>query len=213
VLRPAAGIDCVSVLALTVADGQVLAGMEGPTRRSYSAFVAGPARSVRRTARGIRARRFAACGLWAASTGPPRKSKHSATRGLPVDFAPLHAGRELLYAPGGRAPCGRAAADGRDPAALDATVFKSSPARTSSAPPTPSARSTFCATPSANTPRCGKQVDLLSGATAPRTRTHPTSDADPLARMRCWHLHQLRQLLGWSARAAGPARRSRVPFA
>jgi len=95
----------------------------------------------------------------------------------------------------------RAAADGRDPAALDATVSGHRPrARVHATDGLP--RAVVLRDAHATTAACatGRPAD---GATGRRTRPTPTSTRPLGAECAAGTLHQLRHLLGWSALARG----------
>jgi allophanate hydrolase len=163
VLPACRSIDCVSVLALTVADAaQVLAVMEGPDPAdAYSVFVAGPAQFGAGALRvGIpREPVFGGdAGYAAAFDKAVAQLEALGHRAVPLDFAPLHAVAELLY--GGpwvaeRHAVAQPLMDTRPRSTPPCSRSLTAP--TNSAPPTPSVRSTCCATRSATPPRCGSR--------------------------------------------------------
>ena len=221
VLPACRSIDCVSVLALTVADAaQVLAVMEGPDPAdAYSAFVAGPARFGAGALRvGIpRAPVFGGdAGYAAAFDRAVAQLEALGHRAVPVDFAPLHAVAELLY--GGPWVAERHAVAqplmDRDPTALDATVFKVI-ARAHEFSATDAFRAQYVLRDAQrDTAALWQEVDLLMVPTAPAHPTHADIDADPLgANALLGTYTNFVNLLGWSALAlpAGFADRG-LPF-
>jgi allophanate hydrolase len=206
-------IDCVSVLALTVADAaQVLAIMEGPDPAdAYSAFRLGAAwpKAALRVgvptlpifgADGAPDRLgYAACHEKAVAR--LRALGHSV---VPLDFTPLLAVARLLY--GGPWVAERHAVLQalleRDPNAIDATVRRVVEAATSF-----SATDTFRAQyllreAQRDSAALWDQVDLLMVPTAPTHPTHAEIDADPLgANARLGTYTNFVNLLGWCALA------------
>jgi allophanate hydrolase len=209
VLPACRSIDCVSVLALTVADAaQVLAVMEGPDPAdAYSAFVAGPAQLAASALRvGIpRAPVFGGdAGYAAAFEQAVVELEALGHDAVPVDFAPLHGVAELLY--GGPWVAERHAVTqplmDRDPAALDATVFKVI-ARAREFSATDAFRAQYVLREAQrDSAALWRQVDMLMVPTAPAHPTHSDIDADPLgANALLGTYTNFVNLLGWSALA------------
>jgi allophanate hydrolase len=208
VLPACRSIDCVSVLALTVADAaQVLAVIEGPDADdAYSAFVAGPARFGAALRVGIpRAPVFGGdAGYAAAFEQAVAQLEALGHRAVPVDFAPLHAVAELLY--GGPWVAERHAVvqplTDRDPAAVDATVFKVID-RAHEFSATDAFRAQYVLRDAQrDTAALWHQVDVLMVPTAPAHPTHADVDADPLgANALLGTYTNFVNLLGWCALA------------
>jgi allophanate hydrolase len=203
-------IDCVSVLALTVADAaQVLAVIEGPDAAdSYSVFRlgAGKPKSVLRVGIPI-APIFSGSGV--APTGYSaafeKAVAHLGSLGhsvVPIDFAPLLTVARLLY--GGPWVAERhSVVQGlleRDPKAIDPTVRQVIEAAKSF-----SATDTFRAQYLLSDARrdadgLWQQVDLLMVPTAPAHPKHVEIDADPLgANALLGTYTNFVNLLGWCA--------------
>jgi allophanate hydrolase len=209
VLPACRSIDCVSVLALTVADAaQVLAVMEGPDPAdAYSVFVAGPAQFGAGALRvGIpREPVFGGdAGYAAAFDKAVAQLKALGHRAVPLDFAPLHAVAELLY--GGPWVAERHAVAqplmDTDPTALDATVFKVID-RAHEFSATDAFRAQYVLRDAQrDTAALWQQVDVLMVPTAPAHPTHADIDADPLgANALLGTYTNFVNLLGWSALA------------
>jgi allophanate hydrolase len=186
VLPACRSIDCVSVLALSVADAaQVLTVIEGPDAAdAYSAFAAGPARFGAALRVGVpRAPVIAGdVGYAAAFDKAVAQLEALGHRVVPVDFAPLHAVAELLY--GGpwvaeRHAVVQALMD-RDPSALDATVLKVI-ARANEFSATDTFRAQYALRDAQrDNAALWQQVDVLMVPTAPTHPTHAAIDFDPL---------------------------------
>jgi allophanate hydrolase len=220
VLPACRSIDCVSVLALTVADAaEVLALIEGPDAAdAYSAFHVGPARPKTAMRIGVPAApQFGAAGIEGSAAsgaddiGYAAAFEHAAARlrslghtVVPLDFAPLLAVATLLY--GGPWVAERHAVVQellqRDPAAIDATVRAVIDAAN-----TFSATDTFRAQyrlreAQRDTAAIWQQVDLLMVPTAPTHPLHTDIDADPIgANARLGTYTNFVNLLGWCALA------------
>jgi len=208
VLPACRSIDCVSVLALTVADAaQVLAVIEGAdTADAYSAFVAGPARLSAALRVGVPREPLTAgdIGYAAAFDRAVAQLEALGHRVVPIAFAPLHAVAELLY--GGPWVAERHAVVqtllDRDPTALDPTVRRViERAREFSATDTFRAQYALREAQRDST-ALWQQVDLLMVPTAPTHPTHAAIDFDPLgANALLGTYTNFVNLLGWCALA------------
>jgi len=208
VLPACRSIDCVSVLALTVADAaQVLAIIEGPDEAdAYSAFAAGPARFGAALRVGIPRAPIVAGDIGYATAFDKAVAQIEALghRALPLDFAPLHAVADLLY--GGPWVAERHAVVQalmeRDPSALDPTVLQViARAREFSATDAFRAQYTLRAAQRDNA-AVWQQVDVLMVPTAPTHPTHAAIDFDPLgANALLGTYTNFVNLLGWCALA------------
>jgi allophanate hydrolase len=205
-------IDCVSVLALTVADAaQVLAAMEGPDAAdAYSAFRVGAAWPKPALRVGVpMAPVFGGAHGDEAGYAPAFEQAVAQARALghsvvPIDFTPLLAVARLLY--GGPWVAERHAVVqalmSRDPTAIDATVRRVIEVATGF-----SATDAFRAQyrlreAQRDTAALWQQVDLLMVPTAPTHPTHADVDADPLgANARLGTYTNFVNLLGWCALA------------
>ena len=205
-------IDCVSVLALTVADAaQVLAVIEGPDATdAYSAFRLGAARPKAVLRVGVPVNPvFGDDAADDVGYAPAFEQAMAQVRALghtvvPLDFAPLLAVARLLY--GGPWVAERHAVVQalleRDPAAIDPTVRRVIEAATSF-----SATDAFRAQyrlreAQRDTAAVWQQVDLLMVPTAPTHPKHTDIDADPLgANARLGTYTNFVNLLGWCALA------------
>ena len=220
VLPACRSIDCVSVLALTVADAaQVLALIEGPDAAdAYSAFTAGPARfgAVLRVGIPRAPVLVGDIGYAAALERAVAQLEALGHRVVPIDFAPLHAVAELLY--GGPWVAERHAVVQalmeRDPAALDATVLRVIE-RAVEFSATDAFRAQYTLREAQrDSAALWQQVDVLMVPTAPTHPTHADIDADPLgANALLGTYTNFVNLLGWCAFAlpAGFADRG-LPF-
>ena len=221
VLPACRSIDCVSVLALSVADAaQVLAIIEGPDAAdAYSAFVPGPARfGVKALRVGIPRTPVLAgdIGYAAAFAQAVAQLEAAGHQVVPIDFAPLHAVAELLY--GGPWVAERHAVVQslmeRDPGALDATVRRVIE-RAAEFSATDAFRAQYrLRAAQRDSAALWQQVDLLMVPTAPTHPTHTDIDADPLgANALLGTYTNFVNLLGWCALAL-PASllRSGLPF-
>jgi allophanate hydrolase len=209
-------IDCVSVLALTVADAaEVLALIEGPDAAdAYSAFHLGAAWPKAAMRIGVPAAAelggAGAEGI-AEDIGYAAAFEQAAARlralghtAVPLDFAPLHAVAKLLY--GGPWVAERHAVVQellqRDPAAIDATVRQViEAAHTFSA--TDAFRAQYALREAQrDSAAIWQQVDALMVPTAPTHPRHTDIDADPLgANARLGIYTNFVNLLGWCALA------------
>jgi len=208
VLPACRSIDCVSVLALSVADAaQVLAVIEGPDAAdAYSAFAPGLARFAATLRVGVPRQPALAgdIGYAAAFDRAVAQLEAAGHRVVPIDFAPLHAVAELLY--GGPWVAERHAAVqalmDRDPAALDPTVRRViERAREFSA--TDTFRAQYALREAQrDSAALWQQVDLLMVPTAPTHPTHAAIDVDPLgANALLGTYTNFVNLLGWCALA------------
>ncbi|MEP6875650.1 MAG: allophanate hydrolase [Burkholderiales bacterium] len=208
VLPACRSIDCVSVLALSVADAaHVLAVIEGPDPAdAYSAFAAGPARFGASLRVGIPRQPVTAgdIGYAAAFDRAVAQLEALGHRAVPIDFAPLHAVAELLYSGpwvAERHAVVQALME-HDPAALDATVL-----RVISRADEFNATDTFRAQyvlreAQRDNAALWQQVDLLMVPTAPTHPTHAAIDFDPLgANSLLGTYTNFVNLLGWCALA------------
>jgi allophanate hydrolase len=201
-------VDCVSVLALTVADAAaVLALIEGPDPHdAYSAFRLGPAQPGATLRIGVPVTPifggdagYAPC--FEQALAQARTLGHMI---VPIDFAPLLAVAKLLY--GGPWVAERHTVVqellARDPDALDATVRAVIEAAHRF-----SATDTFRAQymlreAQRDSAALWQQLDLLMVPTAPAHPTHADIDADPLAgNARLGIYTNFVNLLGWCALA------------
>jgi len=225
VLPACRSIDCVSVLALTVADAaQVLALIEGADAAdAYSAFRSGAARFGAVLRVGIPrapvlgdATGNDTIGYGAAFARAVAQIEALGHRAVPIDFAPLHAVAELLY--GGPWVAERHAVVqpllARDPGALDPTVRRVIE-RAAEFSATDAFRAQYVLRDAQrDSAALWQQVDLLMVPTAPTHPTHADIDADPLgANARLGTYTNFVNLLGWCALAlpAGFAARG-LPF-
>jgi allophanate hydrolase len=201
-------IDCVSVFALTAADAaSVLAVMEGADPAdSYSAFSAGPAQLGKALRIGIPSQ---AIFSGDAGYGPAFEEAVAHVQSLghsvvALDFAPLHAVAELLYA-GPWVAERHAVVEGllaRDPDAIDANVRTViAAARTYSA--TDAFRGLYTLRAAQrDTKAIWNEVDLLMVPTAPGHPRHVEVDAEPLlANAQLGTYTNFVNLLGWCALA------------
>lgn len=208
VLPACRSIDCIAVLALTVADAaEVLAVIEGPDAGdAYSAFRPGPARFGPRLRVGVPAASpidgdVAYAGGFARAVAQLRALGHEV---VAIDVEPLFAVARLLY--GGPWVAERHAvveALLRDtPAALDPvvrTVIEA--AHRFSATDTFRAQYELRAA-QRDTADLWQQVDLLMVPTAPRHPTHAEVDADPIGvNAQLGTYTNFVNLLGWCALA------------
>jgi allophanate hydrolase len=208
VLPACRSIDCVSVLALSVADAaQVLAVIEGPDATdAYSAFVAGPARFAPALRVGIPRQPVLAgdIGYAAAFDRAVAQLEAAGHRVVPIDFAPLHAVAELLY--GGPWVAERHAVVqplmDRDPSLLDAAV-RQVIARADEFSATDAFRAQYALREAQrDSAALWQQVDLLMVPTAPTHPTHAAIDFDPLgANALLGTYTNFVNLLGWCALA------------
>ena len=208
VLPACRSIDCVSVLALSVADAaQVLAVIEGPDAAdAYSAFAAGPARFAATLRVGIPRQPVLAgdIGYAAAFNRAVAQLEAAGHRVVPIDFAPLHAVAELLY--GGPWVAERHAVVqplmDRDPGALDDTV-RQVIARADEFSATDAFRAQYALREAQrDSAALWQQVDLLMVPTAPTHPTHAAIDFDPLgANALLGTYTNFVNLLGWCALA------------
>ena len=209
VLPACRSIDCVSVLALSVADAaQVLALIEGPDAAdAYSAFVPGPARFGVTTLRvGVPRTPVLAgdIGYAAAFEQAVAQLDAAGHQVVPIDFAPLHAVAELLY--GGPWVAERHAVVqtlmARDPGALDATVRRVIE-RAAEFSATDAFRAQYrLREAQRDSAALWQQVDLLMVPTTPTHPTHADIDADPLgANALLGTYTNFVNLLGWCALA------------
>jgi allophanate hydrolase len=208
VLPACRSIDCVSVLALSVADAaQVLAVIEGPDAAdAYSAFAAGPARFAATLRVGIPRQPVLAgdIGYAAAFDRAVAQLEAAGHRVVPIDFAPLHAVAELLY--GGPWVAERHAVVqplmDRDPGALDDTV-RQVIARADEFSATDAFRAQYALREAQrDSAALWQQVDLLMVPTAPTHPTHAAIDFDPLgANALLGTYTNFVNLLGWCALA------------
>ena len=202
-------IDCVSVLALTVADAaHVLAIIEGPDAAdAYGAFRVGaawPRAAVLRV--GVP---MAPVFTGGDGYAPAYAQAVAHLRGLghtvvPVDFAPLLAVARLLY--GGPWVAERhTVVQGlleRDPAALDATVRRVIETATSFSATDVFRAQYLLREAQRDTAAIWQQVDMLMVPTAPTHPTHADIDADPLgANALLGTYTNFVNLLGWCALA------------
>jgi allophanate hydrolase len=205
-------IDCVSVLALTVADAaQVLATIEGPDAAdAYSAFKLGAAwpKPVLRVGVPMLPVFGGASGD-VAGYAPAFEQAVAQARALghsvvPVDFTPLLAVAKLLY--GGPWVAERHAVVqalmARDPTAIDTTVRRVIEAATAFSA-TDAFRAQYTLREAQrDTAALWQQVDLLMVPTAPTHPTHADIDTDPLgANARLGTYTNFVNLLGWCALA------------
>ena len=208
VLPACRSIDCVSVLALNVADAaQVLAVIEGPDAADpYSAFAAGPARFAAALRVGVPRQPVLAgdIGYAAAFDRAVAQLEAAGHRVVPIDFAPLHAVAELLY--GGPWVAERHAVVqpllDRDPGALDPAV-RQVIARAAEFSATDAFRAQYALREAQrDTAALWQQVDLLMVPTAPTHPTHAAIDFDPLgANALLGTYTNFVNLLGWCALA------------
>ena len=201
-------IDCVSVLALTVADAaRVLAVIEGPDDGdAYSAFVAGPGRFATTLRIGVPS---AAVFSGDAGYGDAHEKAVAHLQSLghkvvALDFAPLHAVAELLY--GGPWVAERHAVVEalleRQPDAFDSSVRTViSAARRLSA--TDAFRGFYALREAQRATRAiWSEVDLLMVPTAPGHPRHAEVDADPIGvNAQLGRYTNFVNLLGWCALA------------
>ena len=201
-------VDCVSVLALTVADAAtVLALIEGPDPNDpYSAFRLGAAQPKPTLRIGVPVAPvfggdagYAAC--FEQALAQARALGHTV---VPVDFEPLLAIAELLYSGPWVAERHTVVQHllARDPAAVDATVRSVIEAANRF-----SATDTFRAQyrlreAQRDTAALWQQLDLLMVPTAPAHPTHADIDADPLGMNALLGTYtNFVNLLGWCALA------------
>ena len=205
-------IDCVSVLALTVADAaQVLATIEGPDAAdAYSAFRVGAAwpKAVLRVGVPMLPVFGGASGddagyapAFEQAVAQARALGHSI---VPIDFTPLLAVAKLLY--GGPWVAERHAVVqallARDPAAIDTTVRRVIEAATAFSATDAFRAQYVLREAQRDTAALWQQVDLLMVPTAPTHPTHADIDADPLgANARLGTYTNFVNLLGWCALA------------
>jgi allophanate hydrolase len=201
-------VDCVSVLALTVADAaEVLALMEGPDAAdAYSAFRLGAAQTAPALRIGVPA---APIFTGDAGYAPCFEQALAQARALghtivPIDFGPLLAIAKLLYGGPWVAERHTVVQDllARDPTALDATVRAViEAAKQFSA--TDAFRAQYVLREAQrDTAKLWQQVDLLMVPTAPAHPTHADIDADPLgANTLLGTYTNFVNLLGWCALA------------
>ncbi len=215
VLPACRSLDCVSVLALTVADAaQVLAVIEGADAAdAYSAFRTGPARLPTALRIGIphvpilgrgQDDGSDAVGYAAAFGRAVAQAEALGHRVVPVDFAPLDAVAALLY--DGPWVAERQvvvqALMARDPGAIDASVRRVIQRADSF-----SAADAFRAgyrlrEAQRDTAALWRDVDLLMVPTAPTHPTHTEIDADPLGANAVLGTYtNFVNLLGWCALA------------
>jgi len=208
VLPACRSIDCVSVLALNVADAaQVLAVIEGPDAAdAYSAFAAGPPRFAAALRVGVPRQPVLAgdIGYAAAFDRAVAQLEAAGHRVVPIDFAPLHAVAELLY--GGPWVAERHAVVqpllDRDPGALDPAV-RQVIARAAEFSATDAFRAQYALREAQrDSAALWQQVDLLMVPTAPTHPTHAAIDFDPLgANALLGTYTNFVNLLGWCALA------------
>jgi allophanate hydrolase len=211
VLPACRSIDCVSVLALTVADAaELLALMEGPDPLdAYSHFEAGPAQLPARLRVGIPSRPIFSAPegssgyrtLFADACAHLQSLGHDV---VPLDFDPLHATAELLY--GGPWVAERHAVVqpllDRDPQAFDPAVRQVvEGARKFSA--TDAFRGLYALRDAQrDSAATWQQVDVLMVPTAPGHPSLADVAADPLgANAALGAYTNFVNLLGWSALA------------
>ena len=201
-------LDCISVLALTVADAaEVLALIEGPDPDdAYSAFQLGAAQPKAALRIGIPAAPVFGgdAGYAPAFEAAVARARALGHTPVPLDFTPLLAVAKLLY--GGPWVAERhtvvEALMKRNPAAIDATVL-----RVISAANQFSATDAFRAQyalrdAQRDTAALWQQVDLLMVPTAPAHPKHTDIDADPLgANALLGTYTNFVNLLGWCALA------------
>lgn len=201
-------LDCISVLALTVADAaEVLALIEGPDPAdAYSAFRLGAALPPAALRIGVPAAPvfggdagYAPC--FERAVEQARALGHTV---LPLDFAPLLAVAKLLY--GGPWVAERHAVVQallqRDPGAIDATVRRVIEVA-SQFSATDAFRAQYLLRDALrDTAQLWQQVDLLMVPTAPAHPKHADIDADPLgANTLLGTYTNFVNLLGWCALA------------
>ncbi len=201
-------IDCVSVLALTVADAAlVLATIEGDDAGdAYSDFRTGPAAWSQPLRIGIPAAPQFDAGSGYAEGFDSAKARVQALghQVVAIDFAPLHAVAELLYS--GPWVAERHAVVQRlledDPAALDPSVRRVVEGA-SAFSATDAFRGQYRLREAQRSLRSiWQQVDLLMVPTAPGHPRHSDIDAEPLAaNARLGTYTNFVNLLGWCALA------------
>ena len=217
-------IDCVSVLALTVADAaEVLALIEGPDPAdAYSAFRVGAAWPKPALRAGVPAApRFGGArsddiGYAAAFERAIVQMRALGHTVVPLDFEPLHAVAGLLY--GGPWVAERHAVVqqllARDPAAIDATVREVIEAAHAFSATDAFRAQYLLREAQRDTAAIWDQVDVLMVPTAPAHPLHTDIDAEPLvANALLGTYTNFVNLLGWCALAL-PAgfTEQRLPF-